>query len=91
MEPSGSQMVYFEETGFVDTPIYEMAKLSPLCSISGPALLIDDITSILVEPECTAFLTEAKNVRIDVTALKAPSHLHGEKSDPIQLAIFSHR
>ena len=91
VEASGAHKVYFEGSGFVETPIFEMANLPPLCSIQGPALLIDHMTSILVEPECTAHLSEEKNVRIDVSQMSDSTHLLTEKSDPIQLAIFSHR
>jgi 5-oxoprolinase (ATP-hydrolysing) len=67
--------------------------LRPGHAVPGPAILIDDISTVLIEPRCTAHITAAGDVRIDVggsapTAGVAPP---GAEADPIQLAIFSHR
>lgn len=87
---SQTRKVYFEIGRFEETPVYEMNKIPSLCEISGPALLIDETTSILVEPNCVAHLTEEKNVWIEISNQNTDKNL-SEKSDPISLAIFSHR
>ena len=57
---------YFDEIGRVDTKVYLLESLSPNHVIPGPALLIDNISTIVVEPNCTAHITDLKDVRIDV-------------------------
>ena len=63
----------------------------------GPAVLIDAISTVVVEPGCTAQLTTSHDVRIELGAAAAGSGGSGataaadEVCDPIQLAIFSHR
>lgn len=62
---------------------------------AGPAMLIDNISTIVVEPGCTAHITAGHDVRIELTeraqqAQQGPAAA-GTECDPIQLAIFSHR
>ena len=45
---------YFEEAGRHDTPVWTLDQLSPGHRVRGPALLIDDISTIVVEPSCEA-------------------------------------
>lgn len=83
----------FHSGGTQDTAVYNLDTLLPGHCISGPALLINAISTLVVEPECTAHVTAAGDVRIDVAAFS--KELGGDEDlsscDPIQLAIFSHR
>ena len=54
-------------------------------------MLIDDISTVVVEPNCTAHITAGGDIRIDVSDETAGLQRSLEKADPIQLAIFSHR
>ncbi len=61
---------------------------------AGPAILIDHISTIVVEPGCTAHITSEHDVRIEVAQQAqqgAQQAQHDVVCDPIQLAIFSHR
>lgn len=70
---------------------------------AGPAILIDDISTIAVEPGCTAHITAAHDVRLELgaaaqgagagagAAAAAAQAAAQVECDPIQLAIFSHR
>lgn len=91
--PSLHQDVYFEDGGFLKTPVYELTNLPALTTIPGPALLIDEISSILVEPNCIAYLTADQNLRIEIQGSNQSimQPISGVECDPIQLAIFSHR
>lgn len=89
-EPGIQQKVYFEGEGWIQTSVYELDTMPPGCRVPGPALIIDNMTSILIEPHCLAHLTEEKNVRIDISQKNLSGPL-SETSDPVQLAIFSHR
>ena len=83
----------FHSGGTQDTAVYHLDDLQPGHSIKGPALLINTISTLVVEPCCTAHITAAGDVRVDIEA--APQDLEApdmsSSCDPIQLAIFSHR
>jgi 5-oxoprolinase (ATP-hydrolysing) len=77
------------------TPVYQLDALEPGHQLQGPAILINEISTIVVEPDCTAHLTALGDVRIEVHA-QAQSESDGQTGasmacDPVQLAIFSHR
>lgn len=84
-----TQRVAFHSGGEQTTPVYELETLSPGHAVPGPALLINRISTVVVEPDCTAHVTAAGDVRIDVHAAAAVEAT--ERVDPIRLAIFSHR
>ena len=48
------------------TPAYLLNTLKPGHVIEGPAILIDDISTVVVEPECTANITAGQDIRIEV-------------------------
>ena len=48
------------------TPAYLLNTLKPGHVIEGPAILIDDISTDVVEPECTAYITAGQDIRIEV-------------------------
>ncbi len=77
--------------GRQDTPAYLLRQLQPGHTVAGPAMLIDDISTVVVEPRCTAHITAGGNIRISVSDETAGAQQSLEKADPIQLAIFSHR
>ena len=66
-------------------------RLRPGHAVAGPAVLIDDISTVVVEPRCTAHVTGGRDLRIEVGGdAGAPARAQTE-CDPIQLAVFSHR
>lgn len=56
----------FETGGRQPTPAYRLSNFSPGHTIPGPALLIDEISTIVLEPKCTAHITADHNVRIEL-------------------------
>ena len=77
--------------GSQDTPAYLLKNLKPGHHIPGPAILIDDISTIVVEPKCTAYLTANLDIKVDVQRPKIDKAQLLTECDPVQLAIFSHR
>ena len=89
VKPRASTTAYFEPRGLQPTGVYLIADLSS-SSIEGPAIIIDEISTIVVEPGCTAGIDACGNVTItlnDVEAVKVDE----KRQDPVQLAVFSHR
>lgn len=92
--PDAVVSAYFEIGGRQDTPAFLLGRLAPGQRVPGPAILIDDISTIVVEPGCAAFLTAAGDVRISIgdEAVGAGGKQGlSLEADPIQLAVFSHR
>ena len=59
--------------------------------MTGPAILIDDISTVVVEPRCVAHVTAGRDLRIELRADAGASAQAQTECDPIQLAVFSHR
>ncbi len=80
---------YFEN-GWLDTQVYLMNKINPGDPVKGPAILISDTSTVVIEPGCVSKINQFGDVEIDV-----PKEEVTEKSslsrDPIQLAIISNK
>lgn len=87
-KPTKVTKCYFEE-GYLDTSVYMWEDLTCGYSIEGPAIIIDKNSTILVEPGCSAQLTESGDVCV---AVGTDSHcVLGTELNTVQLSIFSHR
>lgn len=80
--------VYFE-TGFYETSVYLLKNLKAGHIIKGPAIVMDNLSTILIEPECTGTITKFGDIKITIGS----GHVKeiGPELDSIQLSIFSHR
>lgn len=84
---SQTRKVFFES--WLDTAVYELSSLSFGEIIAGPAVIIDDTQTVLVEPQSKAAIL-TNHVLIDIEA-KAKAKLSSTVVDPIQLSVFGHR
>lgn len=66
-DPAVVTDAYFEVGGRQETPAYLLGDLSPGHQISGPALLIDKISTIVVEPGWVALITVAGDVLLEAS------------------------
>ena len=80
-----------QEGGRQETPAYRISQLKSGHNLTGPAILLDEISTIVVEPGCRAHVTAAGDVRIDVVHGAADKEVDPDTCDPVQLGIFSHR
>lgn len=80
--------VYFEKE-FLDTKIYLSEKLKAGDEICGPAVIIDKLSTILIESKCTGEVTIKGDIIINVSG--SNERIVDDKLDSIQLSIFSHR
>ncbi|CDR88707.1 related to 5-oxoprolinase [Sporisorium scitamineum] len=65
VEKLATRKVYFDQQGRLDTPVIKLDQLQHGTTIKGPAILVDQTQTILVEPQCEAHLT-SQAVLIDV-------------------------
>ncbi|MET1128507.1 MAG: hydantoinase/oxoprolinase family protein, partial [Thermoproteota archaeon] len=63
-EPRGRRRVYFEEAGWVDTPVYWRPDLRPGATMEGPALIESDESTVLVPPGFAAYVDSFHAVRM---------------------------
>jgi len=77
---------YFE-SGWQQTDLYTMEDLQAGHTIQGPAILIQDTSTILIEPDCTAIITKYGDVEIRIGGQNR--HKTATRVDPVQLSIFS--
>lgn len=80
--------IFFEDK-YHSTPVYLCSKLGRGHKIDGPALLIDQLSTILVEPGSSAEVTPKRNLIVRVGS--GQLNIVDDKLDSVQLSIFSHR
>jgi 5-oxoprolinase (ATP-hydrolysing) len=80
--------VYFEG-GRLNTPVYHFIDLHPGDNIHGPAIIIQNVATVIVEPLCAALITTTGDIEISLTESNARNI--GVELDPVYLSVFSHR
>ncbi len=85
-KPDSVTRCFFEE-GWLETPVYLIEKLGAGHVLDGPSMLIQQTSTIIIEPQCSARITEFGDVRIQVGS--AAKKKIGTELDPVQLSIFS--
>lgn len=76
------------------TPLYLLSDLPAGVLINGPALIIDELTTLVVEPDCRAYVCDGGHVSVAVDSISSSSSSlvpSSERVDPVLLSIFSHR
>lgn len=86
-EPVAQRACYFEG-GWADSQIYDLETLLAGHRIQGPAIIIHDTSTVIIEPGSAATITRFGDVEIEVGT--ADDKKLGTQLDPIQLSIFSH-
>lgn len=81
--------VFFDDANY-PTNVYVMENLTFGHVLDGPCIVMDKLSTILVEPNCICKVTQEGNLRIDI-GLNDTKNKIGIELDTIQLSIFSHR
>ncbi|MCB1158865.1 MAG: hydantoinase B/oxoprolinase family protein, partial [Leptospiraceae bacterium] len=85
LEPKGNSLIYFKNS-YIQTSIYMVQELSVGSVISGPVLLVDKNTTVLIEPGSTASVNEYGDIHI---VLDREEELEiTEAYHPVHLTIF---
>lgn len=88
-QPLKTTEIFFEKLGYQTSKVYDLQSLPTKTTVSGPAIILDKTQTILVEPECTAYVL-TDSVIISVGKSKPPQ-ISAKVVDPIQLSVFGHR
>ncbi|MFN6943022.1 MAG: hydantoinase B/oxoprolinase family protein, partial [Parvibaculum sp.] len=76
---------------WLDTPIFRRASLAPGDRMAGPALIIEDNQTIVVEPGWTAEVTPLDHIILTRTSPLPRRQSIGTGADPVMLEIFNNR
>jgi 5-oxoprolinase (ATP-hydrolysing) len=86
---------YFDDgAGWLDTPIYELAKMRVGESVRGPCHVLLQTSTAVIEPHCEARVTSSGNLSVEIdvgTSTSTSTSTTGVDCDLIQMSVFSHR
>jgi N-methylhydantoinase A len=67
LSPSATRAVYFPTAGgFVECAVYDYAALSSGASITGPAVITQDLSTIVVQPQHQVHLDSYGNILMTI-------------------------
>jgi 5-oxoprolinase (ATP-hydrolysing) len=81
--------VFFQATGWIDAPVYQLQDLRPGQQVQGPSIIIDQTQTLVIQPESICTIT-SKHCVIDIQNVHS-AQLDDKTVDPIQLSVFGHR
>jgi len=85
-KPKAYKDVYFEK-GWIKTPFYLLDDISPKSSLKAPAVIINDTSTLVIEPHSKIFVDEYKNIKIELLDIEQKRYT--TKYDPILLSVFN--
>ncbi len=75
--------------GAHDTPFVDRSRLAPGCPVDGPAVLVEDTATTVIEPGWQGVLTPTGDLVMTRVAARAGGPAVGTEVDPVQLEIFN--
>ncbi len=81
--------VFFEDRYF-STKVFRAEQLKSGHVVQGPCIIMDELSTILVECDCQCVVSPQGNLRIDVGGHDKMDKI-GTDLDTVQLSVFSHR
>lgn len=82
---------FFEKIGYAKVGVVLSTDLRSGHTLQGPLILIDKLSTILIEPHCRATVTRTGDLVIEVHLDHSLVKAIDNKLDAVQLSIFSHR
>ena len=86
--PSETVSVYFEGSR-MPTPVFILDSLTPGQNVYGPAIIVQNVATVIIDPNCHALITSEGD--IEITIDECERKIVTSDLDPIYLSIFSHR
>jgi len=77
------------DVGYFDTPVYERGKLLAGETIDGPAIIVEDNSTVMVEPGWQSRLTAMQSLVLTRVVPLATTISLGTEVDPVRLEIFN--
>ncbi|RZC61640.1 hypothetical protein C5167_023383 [Papaver somniferum] len=89
-EIAGRYKIYFRN-GWHETPLFKLENLGHGHVLQGPAIVMNGNSTVIVEPDCKAIITEYGNIKIEINSAPSTVRIEGGVADVVQLSIFNHR
>ena len=91
----GTTKAYFE-TGWQEVPVYKIEDLKPGHNVPGPSIIVQPISTVVLEVGCEAFVTMKGDLKIVIgkqeeKIAETDDTVSEVVEDPVKLSIFSHR
>ena len=85
--------VFFSEHGWQDTPVFERAALTPGVRIDGPAIILEPVATVVIEPGWTAEVTPHDELLLSFRPPDLRNSAPGAdlSADPVELELYHHR
>ncbi|MCM2678299.1 hydantoinase B/oxoprolinase family protein [Echinimonas agarilytica] len=87
-EPLCSRSVYMGDQ-WHSTPFYERQTLLNGQQVAGPAIIVDDTTTVVIEPDWRALIDTHGNLQLSRTAPRQQQRNIGTHADPVMLEVFN--
>jgi 5-oxoprolinase (ATP-hydrolysing) len=87
-EPAGTTTVYFDAEPH-NTPRYERSQLHPGDRITGPAIIYEDLTTVVIDPGWNAVMTERFDLVLSDEQPHGRTPSRSTECDPIRLELFN--
>jgi 5-oxoprolinase (ATP-hydrolysing) len=71
-----------------EAPVYRLADMPRGCEIAGPAIIIESLSTIIIEPGWTGRLTPRGHMVLERTVPR-PRASVGTQADPVMLEVFN--
>ncbi|WP_292487140.1 hydantoinase B/oxoprolinase family protein [Methanohalobium sp.] len=88
--PTGN-IEMFNDGKYNDTPVFRREDIKPGCRIDGPAVIIENTSTIVIEPLWKAEITEQNHIILTSTHQGFDGDFIGTEVDPVILEIFNNR
>jgi 5-oxoprolinase (ATP-hydrolysing) len=89
--PLRSERVWFPERGRVEAPVYAREALPPGTTLSGPALVLEDTATVVLDPGFTLSVRDDGVLGLHDEGSAHPAEREFVPGDPIRLEVFGHR
>ncbi len=73
----------------VRTPVFRRSDLAPGMVLEGPALIVEDVSTTVLEPGWTARVNGYHHLVLESTRKRTPRKRLSTESDPVQLEVFN--
>ncbi len=93
LEPTLFTEAWHESGGWQRTAVFERAALTPGSRVDGPAIVLESIATVIVEPGWTAEVTAHDDLLLSspLPDLRNPAEGTDLSVDPVELELYHHR
>lgn len=74
---------------WLDTGFFARSEMKPGTAVEGPAVIVEELTSIVVEPGWRAQITGHDHVLLDRVVPRSKREAVGTEADPVMLEVFN--